>query len=89
MPVDARLGDAYPNPFNPITTIRFTVDAPVVVSLRVYDLLGREVATLVNERKDPGEYVVPWIADDLPAGVYFYRLTAGKFIETKKVSLIR
>jgi hypothetical protein len=57
--------------------------------LKVYDVLGREVATLVNEWKQPGEYTATWNAEKVPSGVYFYRLAAGKFVETKKLLLIR
>jgi len=77
----------YPNPFNPVTQIRFEVGGLRFVSLRVYDVLGREVATLVNEVKEPGVYSVAWDARELSSGVYFYRLTAGRFVETKKLLL--
>ena len=58
-------------------------------SLRIYDMLGREVATLVNEEKQPGEYEVQFDASGLTTGIYFYRLTTGSFVETKKMILLR
>jgi spore coat protein CotH len=83
------LSQNYPNPFNPITNIRFTVAKYQFVTLRVYDILAREVATLVNEMKQPGEYTVHWNAKRMPSGVYFYRLNASNYNGTKKLLLLR
>lgn len=77
----------YPNPFNPSTSIRFSVVRSRLVSLKVYDLLGREVATLVNEEMNPGSYKVSFDATRLSSGVYFYCLHAGEFVQTKKLAL--
>jgi uncharacterized delta-60 repeat protein len=82
----------YPNPFNPATTIRFSIPvgtghAPSV--LKVYDVLGREVATLVNENLEAGSYETQFDASGFPSGVYFYRLTAGTFSETKRMLLLK
>ena len=79
----------YPNPFNPSTKIQYSVNSTQKVTLKVYDLLGREVATLVNEEKPAGTYELTWYAEGLPSGVYFYQLAAGNFIETKKMILIK
>jgi hypothetical protein len=79
----------YPNPFNPKTTIVYEVASRQSVRLGVYDLLGREIATLVNETKSPGTYEVTWDASGQPSGVYFYRLSAGSFTESKKLVLLR
>ena len=79
----------YPNPFNPTTKIEFRIANREFVSLSVYDVLGREVATLVNEVKQPGEYAVQFDASTFAGGVYFYRLHAGSFVQTKKLCLIR
>jgi hypothetical protein len=79
----------YPNPFNPSTQITFSVPKATDVTLKIYDILGQEIATVVNERKQPGEYNVTWNAEGVPSGVYFYRIVAGEFIETKKMVLIR
>jgi hypothetical protein len=93
----------YPNPFNPVTTIKFSIPAltpslslgervsegRVRVTLKVYDVLGREVAILVNEAKEPGIYEVKWDASGFPSGIYFYRLAAGSFTETKKMVLLK
>jgi len=79
----------YPNPFNPRTRIQYSVPSTQYVSLKVYDLLGRELSTLVSEVKPPGSYTVEWDAEGLASGVYFYRLKAGDFVETKKLVLLR
>ncbi|MDP2038036.1 MAG: DUF1566 domain-containing protein, partial [Ignavibacteria bacterium] len=96
MPNDFQLSQNYPNPFNPETTISYTIPASLnpskggtLVSLKVFDLLGREVATLVNEFKQPGSYVKTLHAASLPSGVYFYRLQAGNFSQTKKFNLLK
>jgi photosystem II stability/assembly factor-like uncharacterized protein len=90
------LSQNYPNPFNPVTQIGYTIAGSKEygvgsreVKLIVYDLLGREVAVLVNERKSPGNHEVQFNASGLASGVYFYRLTTGTFVETKKLLLLR
>lgn len=91
IPKQFSLSQNYPNPFNPTTKIRFEISGSSVAQtfLSVYDLLGRKVATLVNEELKPGTYDVNWDASDFPNGVYFYKLTAGSFSETKKMVLIK
>ncbi len=84
-PVTYQLAQNYPNPFNPSTTLQFQVPQKSFVSLKVFDLLGRQLATLVNEERQSGIYRVTWDASKLPSGVYFYRLRAGDFVETKKM----
>lgn len=79
----------YPNPFNPSTTIRFTIPNSRFTSLIIYNLLGQQVATLVNEMKQAGQYEVKWDAEGLASGVYLYRLEAGEFRETKRMVLMR
>ncbi|MCL5029783.1 MAG: T9SS type A sorting domain-containing protein [Bacteroidetes bacterium] len=79
----------YPNPFNPSTTISYQLSAVSKVSLKVYDVLGREVATLVNEVQSPGEYVKTLHATSLPSGIYLYKLTAGNFVSTKKMIILK
>ncbi len=90
-PLTFELEQNYPNPFNPTTTIRFTIPSGMYdhASLRVYDLLGREVATLVNERKNPGSYQIAFDATGLPSGVYFYRLGWGPFVQQRTMVLIK
>jgi hypothetical protein len=83
------LSQNYPNPFNPNTVIRFQVPGASEVSLRVYDVLGREVAVLLNEEKKPGVYSVMWNATKIPSGMYLYRLQAGEYVATKKLILLR
>jgi hypothetical protein len=87
----------YPNPFNPSTKIIFTIPFVIaretkqsqLVTLKIYDVLGKEISTLVNEEKAPGNYVVDFVAANLPSGIYFYKLQAGSFIETKKMILLK
>ena len=90
-----QLKQNYPNPFNPSTRIQYQVSGNSQVSLKVYDLLGNEVATLVDEYKPSGSYEVDFSTVEtrhglsLPSGVYFYKLQAGSFVETKKMVLLR
>jgi len=79
----------YPNPFNPSTTIRFEIPDGGVVNLSVFDLLGREIATLVNEKLDPGSHAREWDAGSVPSAVYFYRLISNGFSRTKQMVLIK
>ena len=79
----------YPNPFNPSTTINYQIPELSNVVLKVYDVLGNEISVLVNESKQPGYYEVELNATSLPSGIYFYRLQAGSFVETKKMILIK
>ncbi len=79
----------YPNPFNPTTKVSFVIGYQSLVSLRVYDVLGNEVVTLVNEEKPAGSYSVKFDGMNLSSGIYFYKLTAGSFVETKKMMLIK
>jgi hypothetical protein len=83
------LSQNYPNPFNPTTNIRFTIPSSNFTTLKIFDLLGKEVTVLVNEKKDAGEYTVPFNAVRLPSGVYFYQLHSGNFVETKKMMLMK
>jgi len=89
LPVQFELFQNYPNPFNPTTTIKYSVAEPGIVSLKVFDILGREVATLVNERKPAGYYEVSFDGSELSSGIYFYQLTAGVFKATKKFVLLK
>lgn len=91
-PKEFTLYQNYPNPFNPSTTIKFSIIpslSTVRVLLKVFDILGREVATLVNEQMTPGNYEVEFDGSNLPSGVYFYRIQAGSFIDTKKLILVK
>jgi len=88
-PATYSLSQNYPNPFNPATSISFTLPSKSFVSLKIFDLLGREVATLVNEQKLAGIYTKKWNAANVSSGIYFYRLQADKFTETKKLLLLK
>ena len=79
----------YPNPFNPNTTIKYNIPEQSFISIKLFDVLGREVRTLVNEEKAIGNYEVDFEAFNLPSGIYIYRLQAGDFIETKKMVLLK
>jgi len=89
IPDEFLLSQNYPNPFNPSTKIRFTISDFGFTILRVYDVLGNEVATLVNEEKSAGTYEVKWNASGLPSGIYFYQLQTNGFLETKKMLLLK
>jgi hypothetical protein len=93
-PIEFELYQNYPNPFNPTTTIRFTIPQDVRretqdVKLILYDVLGYEITTLVNEEKPAGEYIVEFDATALSSGIYFYRIQTGSFIQTKKMILMK
>ncbi len=90
LPSEILLGQNYPNPFNPSTQISFALPAAQKVTLKVFDLTGKEVATLLrNEHKAPGMHAITFEAQHLPSGIYLYRLQAGEFVETKRMVLIR
>jgi hypothetical protein len=94
IPKEFYLAQNYPNPFNPSTDIEFSIPIAVNVEIKVYDVLGREVATLINETLQPGKYKVRWNGTDrngalVSSGVYFYVMKAGKFIQTRKMMLLK
>jgi photosystem II stability/assembly factor-like uncharacterized protein len=84
-----QLNQNYPNPFNPSTTINYSLPRTANVSLRIFNALGQELASIVNERKEAGQYQAAWNASNVPSGIYFYRLQAGEFLDTKKMLLLR
>ena len=84
-----QLQQNYPNPFNPSTSIQFSISNREFVTLKIYNILGDEVATLVNEDKEQGVYDITFDATGLSSGMYLYKLQAGSFVETKKMILIR
>jgi hypothetical protein len=87
LPERFSLSQNYPNPFNPSTTIEYQIPKQSYVTLRIFDLLGREVATLVNEKREAGSYRVQFDGAGLSSGVYFYQLRGGEFVQTKKLIL--
>lgn len=89
IPVTYSLKQNYPNPFNPLTNINFNIGRESFVSIKIYDVTGKEIASLINENKQPGSYEAVWNAENYPSGVYFYRLTAEEFSEEKKMVLIK
>jgi len=89
LPISYKLYQNYPNPFNPSTTINYQIPELSFVTLMVFDVLGNEIATLVNAEKPAGSYEAEFKASSLPSGIYFYRLQAGSFVETKKMVLIK
>jgi len=89
MPGEFSLGQNYPNPFNPSTVISYQLSVKSFVSLKLYDVLGNEVAELINEEQQPGNYEVVFDASQLSSGIYFYQLRAGSFVSTKKMILLK
>jgi endo-1,4-beta-xylanase len=89
LPSHYQLEQNFPNPFNPSTNIRYSIPQSSKVVLKVFDVLGREVQTLINTAQAPGQYTVPFHAQDLCSGVYFYQLSAGTFTETRKLMLLK
>ncbi len=89
VPDRCSLSQNFPNPFNPTTTITYSLQSTTRVTLRVFDILGREVAELVNENRTPGTHDVRFDGSNLSSGVYFYRLQAGSFNQTKKLVIVR
>jgi hypothetical protein len=99
LPKTFALEQNYPNPFNPSTNIQYAIGSTQLVTLKVYDMLGNEVATLVNEEKTAGSYELTWNAFNLPSGIYFYQLfvsasqskdgKTGNYIETRKMILLK
>jgi hypothetical protein len=89
IPVAYQLSQNYPNPFNPSTIIQYNLPNPGIVSLKIFDVLGREVITLVNEEQKAGVYKVSFDASKLSSGVYFYRIQSGSFVSTKKMMLLK
>jgi hypothetical protein len=89
LPQEFRLEQNYPNPLNPNTKIKYSIPELSFVTLKVYDVLGNEVAILVNQEKPVGSYELEFDAKGLPSGIYLYRLHAGDFVETKKMVLIK
>ena len=89
LPNDYMLSQNYPNPFNPSTNIEYSIPAESFVELKVYDVLGNEVATLINEQQQSGVYRVDFAADNLPSGMYFARLTANEFTRVVKMTLLK
>ncbi len=88
-PTSFSLSQNYPNPFNPLTTIRYSIPKGDAVVIEVFDMLGNEVSTLVNEEKEKGVYSVSFDASNFASGIYFYRLQTGNFVETKKMLLLK
>ena len=89
IPNQFSLSQNYPNPFNPTTNVQFSIVNVQYVTLKIFDLLGREVATLVNEQLQPGTYEVDWDGSGFASGVYYYKLVAGDYTETRKMVLMK
>lgn len=89
IPKEFNLSQNYPNPFNPVTMIKFALPKASYVTLRVYDMLGREVAELVNGHKSAGQYIVDFDASSLTSGIYFYRLESNGFVDVKRMVVLK
>ena len=89
LPKNYSLSQNYPNPFNPSTSIQYAISSRQFVTLKVYDVLGSEITTLIKEEKLAGVYQIKWDASSLSSGVYFYQLRAGEFVQTRKMILLK
>src|SRR5690606_5372194 len=89
LPVQYSLEQNYPNPFNPVTSIKYAISDKQFVQLKIFDVIGNEVATLVDREQPAGNYEIVFDASGFSSGVYFYKITAGNFIETKKMVLLK
>ncbi len=89
LPKEFALEKNYPNPFNPVTTIRFAIPENSFVTLKIFDILGKETTTLVNSFEEAGYKTVQFDATNLPSGIYIYKLTAGNFVDMKKMVLMK
>jgi hypothetical protein len=89
IPKENKLYQNYPNPFNPNTNIKYQVKEKKLVTLKIYDVLGKEAETLVYKMHSPGTYEVTWNATQYPSGIYFYSITSGNFTKTNKMILIK
>ncbi|MCB0751493.1 MAG: T9SS type A sorting domain-containing protein, partial [Ignavibacteriae bacterium] len=89
LPLNFKLEQNYPNPFNPTTNISFSIAKISDTSLKIYNLLGENITTLVDKEMTPGNYSVAWKASDLQSGIYFYKLNSGNYSETKKMLLLK
>jgi hypothetical protein len=89
IPTENKLYNNYPNPFNPSSNIKYQIIKNANTVLRVYDILGKEVITLVNEKQSPGIYGVTFDGSNLPNGIYFYSIHSGDFTDTKRMVLIK
>ena len=93
IPDDFKLEQNYPNPFNPTTIIKYQLPYKAKIELKIYNILGQEIATLINQEQNAGYHTIQFNANEirggLASGVYFYRIVAGKFVQTKKMLLIK
>ena len=89
MPTEISLGNAYPNPFNPSTSFMYDISTDMNVNIAIYDIRGRMVAELVNQKHDQGQYKVTWDADMNASGVYFVQMVAGNTMKTQKLMLVK
>ena len=89
MPAEYVLSQNFPNPFNPITTIKYGIKEKSNVKIKIFNVIGKEVAIVLNEVMQPGYHQVDFNAANLTSGIYFYRIQAGSFIETKKMMLLK
>ena len=89
LPLEYALEQNYPNPFNPTTTIGYSIPEDNFVTIKLYDVLGNEVITLVNDQKKAGKYEMLYNASNISSGVYYYQINSGSFTETRKLMLMK
>ena len=88
-PLEFRLNEAYPNPFNPSTNIDFSIDTESYISIKIYDIQGKEIESLIDQRYYSGNHTVSWDASQYPSGIYFVKMVSDNFSDTKKLMLIK
>ncbi|MCL6099667.1 MAG: T9SS type A sorting domain-containing protein [Bacteroidetes bacterium] len=89
MPTEFGLEQNYPNPFNPSTTINYSLPRSGFVSMKIYDVLGKEIKTLISETKIAGNYSIKFDGVNLPSGIYFYQMKTSEYMRTKKMILLK
>ena len=89
IPKKFELSQNYPNPFNPVTTIKYGLPVDSYVELRIFNLLGEEVARMVNQNQPAGFHEILWDASDVASGIYLYRIQSGDFVQTRKMVLLK
>jgi len=89
LPLEYSLSQNYPNPFNPVTNIKYDLPFGGLITLKIYDILGKEVYTLINEYKDAGRYITGFSGSDMSSGIYYYTICAAGFTQTKRMILLK
>jgi hypothetical protein len=89
IPTEFAMNQNYPNPFNPVTTIKYQLPKAELVTIKIYDIIGKEISTLINRTQNAGYYEVNFNAGKLSSGIYFYKMVAGDFVSIKKLVVLK